>query len=75
MLYVVVVDWIKIVDFFLIAKFLASPKTLCTPSILDWTEEDVRNVIHLVFCACDEEDYDHELSLEEYTSPVCEVAL
>jgi len=62
---------LKLVLFLFLAVFGSLAKNL-PRNDEDWTEEDVRNVIHLVFCACDEEDYDHELSLEEYTSPVCE---
>merc|ERR1711971_110851 len=40
----------------------------------DWvpSEEDLQKIIDLVLCACDDGDYDHQLSIEEYTSPVCE---
>ena len=43
----------------------------------DWvpSEEDLQKIIDLVLCACDDGDYDHQLSLDEYTSPVCEVKL
>merc|ERR1739844_484686 len=40
----------------------------------DWvpSEEDLQKIIDLVLCSCDDGDYDHQLSIEEYTSPVCE---
>merc|ERR1739844_803305 len=40
----------------------------------DWVpyEEDLQKIIDLVLCSCDDGDYDHQLSIEEYTSPVCE---
>merc|ERR1712051_85074 len=40
----------------------------------DWvpSEEDLQKIIDLVLCACDDGDYDHQLSIEEYTSSVCE---
>ena len=43
----------------------------------DWvpSEEDLQKIIDLVLCSCDDGDYDHQLSIEEYTSPVCEVKL
>ena len=41
----------------------------------DWSVEDVTNVLHMVFCACDEGDRDGALSLEEALSPVCTVSI
>ena len=38
----------------------------------DFTEQDVENVIKLVFCSCDS-DGDFQLNLDEYLGPVCEV--
>merc|ERR1711862_8288 len=37
----------------------------------EWTEDDIRNVLHMVFCACDEGDMDGSITLDELTSPVC----
>merc|ERR550534_1800584 len=37
----------------------------------DFTEQDVKNVINLVFCSCDN-DGDFQLTLDEYLGPVCE---
>jgi len=37
----------------------------------DFTEQDVENVIKLVFCSCDN-DGDFQLNLDEYLGPVCE---
>merc|ERR1711971_1143590 len=39
----------------------------------DFTEEDVEAILNMVFCACDEGDRDGVLSLDEFTSEVCEV--
>jgi len=39
----------------------------------DFTEEDVEAILNMVFCACDEGDRDGVLSLDEFTSDVCEV--
>merc|ERR1711894_511724 len=39
----------------------------------DFTEEDVEAILDMVFCACDEGDRDGVLSLDEFTSEVCEV--
>merc|ERR1712127_973207 len=39
----------------------------------DFTEEDVEAVLNMVFCACDEGSRDGVLSLDEFTSEVCEV--
>merc|ERR1712212_1473998 len=39
----------------------------------DFTEENVQDVINMVFCACDEGEHDGSLSLDEFTSEVCEV--
>merc|ERR1711902_28780 len=36
------------------------------------TEEDVRDIISLVFCACDQGDRDGDLTLDEWMGPVCE---
>ena len=41
--------------------------------IIDFTEEDVEAVLNMVFCACDEGSRDGVLSLDEFTSEVCEV--
>jgi len=38
----------------------------------DLTEDDVRDIINLVFCACDQGDHDGDLTLEEWMGPVCE---
>ena len=40
---------------------------------IDFTEEDVEAILNMVFCACDEGDRDGVLSLDEFTSDVCEV--
>merc|ERR1719350_468324 len=39
----------------------------------DFTEEDVEAILDMVFCACDEGNHDGVLSLDEFTSEVCEV--
>merc|ERR1712051_680775 len=39
--------------------------------VLKPSEEDLQKIIDLVLCSCDDGDYDHQLSIEEYTSPVC----
>ena len=39
---------------------------------LDLTEDDVRDIINLVFCACDQGDHDGDLTLDEWMGPVCE---
>merc|ERR1711971_726678 len=39
----------------------------------DFTEEDVEAILNMVFCACDEGSRDGVLSLDEFTSEVCEV--
>merc|ERR1719189_2187851 len=39
----------------------------------DFTEENVQDVLNMVFCACDEGEHDGSLSLDEFTSEVCEV--
>merc|ERR550532_1870847 len=39
----------------------------------DFTEEDVEAILNMVFCACDEGNRDGVLSLDEFTSDVCEV--
>ena len=36
------------------------------------TEDQVKDIIHLVFCACDQGDHDGSLTLEEWLGPVCE---
>merc|ERR1712020_84911 len=38
----------------------------------DLAEDDVRDIINLVFCACDQGDHDGDLTLEEWMGPVCE---
>merc|ERR1711953_718659 len=38
----------------------------------DLTEDDVRDIINLVFCACDQGDHDGDLTLDEWMGPVCE---
>merc|ERR1712029_1030833 len=38
----------------------------------DLTEDDVEDIINLVFCACDQGDHDGDLTLEEWMGPVCE---
>merc|ERR1711860_61806 len=38
----------------------------------DITEDDVRDIINLVFCACDQGDHDGDLTLDEWMGPVCE---
>merc|ERR1712122_416280 len=38
----------------------------------DLTSDDVRNIINLVFCACDQGNHDGDLTLEEWMGPVCE---
>merc|ERR1712203_455329 len=39
---------------------------------MEMAEEDVRDIINLVFCACDQGDHDGDLTLEEWMGPVCE---
>merc|ERR1719189_782168 len=39
--------------------------------LVDFTEEDVQDLINLVFCVCDN-DGDFQLTLDEYLGPVCE---
>jgi len=39
--------------------------------LVDFTEQDVQDLINLVFCACDN-DGDFQLSVDEYLGPVCE---
>merc|ERR1711997_1200758 len=51
----------------------SSAKYLQHQSRQDFTEEDAKAVLNMVFCACDEADYDGVLSLDEFTSEVCEV--
>ena len=43
--------------------------------ILDLNEENVQDILNMVFCACDEGEYDGMLSLDEFTSEVCGVIL
>merc|ERR1711860_431700 len=38
----------------------------------DMTEDDVRDIIKLLFCACDQGDHDGDLTLDEWMGPVCE---
>merc|ERR1711963_87764 len=40
----------------------------------DWvpSEEDLAKIINLVICACDDGEYDGQMSLDEYLSPKCE---
>merc|ERR1711976_695513 len=38
----------------------------------DLTSDDVKDIINLVFCACDQGDHDGDLTLEEWMGPVCE---
>ena len=40
---------------------------------IDFSDEDVEAILNMVFCACDEGNRDGVLSLEEFTSEVCEV--
>merc|ERR1719189_3574076 len=39
----------------------------------DFTEENVQDVLNMVFCACDDGEDDGSLSLDEFTSEVCGV--
>ena len=41
---------------------------------IDFTDEDVEAILNMVFCACDEGNRDGVLSLDEFTSEVCEVS-
>merc|ERR1719431_1361323 len=43
------------------------------PSHREFTEENVQDVVNMVFCACDEGEHDGSLSLDEFTSEVCGV--
>merc|ERR1712156_924712 len=43
------------------------------PSHREINEENVQDVLNMVFCACDEGEYDGMLSLDEFTSEVCGV--
>merc|ERR1711935_986997 len=54
------------------AKHLAAPQA-ATNLRQDFTDEDVEAILDMVFCACDEGNRDGVLSLDEFTSEVCEV--
>merc|ERR1712223_355614 len=43
------------------------------PSHRELNEENVQDILNMVFCACDEGEYDGMLSLDEFTSEVCGV--
>merc|ERR1712026_304085 len=57
--------------FFTLVLIGASGKNL---SRNDWvpSEEDLAKIINLVICACDDGEYDGQMSLDEYLSPKCE---
>merc|ERR1712051_255960 len=54
------------------AQYLGAPPAVANLR-QDFTEEDVEAVLNMVFCACDEGSRDGVLSLDEFTSDVCEV--
>ena len=37
------------------------------------TEENIQDMLNMVFCACDNGEYDELLSLDEFTGEVCGV--
>merc|ERR1719219_1167790 len=39
----------------------------------DFTEENVQDILNMVFCACEDGEHDGLLSLDEFTSEVCKV--
>ena len=42
-------------------------------NISDSTEENIQEMLTMVFCACDNGEYDGLLSLDEFTGEVCGV--
>merc|ERR1711862_1051588 len=59
--------------FFTLVLIGASGKNL-SRNADDWvlSEEDLAKIINLVICACDDGEYDGQMSLDEYLSPKCE---
>ena len=53
--------------------FFVRIQNLIYHPLIDFTEEDVEAILNMVFCACDEGSRDGVLSLDEFTSEVCEV--
>ena len=49
------------------------PKKYTYHPIIGFSDEDVEGILNMVFCACDEGNRDGVLSLDEFTSEVCEV--
>ena len=56
----------------LLALCLTATSGLYVRNGLDLTEDQVKDIVRLVFCACDQGDHDGDLTLDEWLGPVCE---